>query len=94
MAGRSVDTPQGVDDLRDFRRAGVTSERGDAVSNEAAGEALREPVSSEDPRHPLSDAELARQLAAREGMRIARRTVTKSREIPGIAPSQQRARDG
>ncbi len=89
---KSVDTPRGVYDLRYFFRAGVASERGDAVSNEAAREALRAIVASEDARHPLSDAELARQLAVREGVRVARRTVTKYREMLGIASSQQRAR--
>lgn len=92
VADKSVDTPRGVYDLRYFFRAGVASERGDAVSNEAAREALRAIVASEDARHPLSDAELARQLAARDGVRVARRTVTKYREMLGIASSQQRAR--
>jgi RNA polymerase sigma-54 factor len=50
---------------------------------------LRELIASEEPRHRLSDDELARLLSAR-GIPMARRTVTKYREEMGIRSSRER----
>jgi len=50
---------------------------------------LRELIASEEPKHRLSDDELARLLTAR-GIPVARRTVTKYREEMGIASSRER----
>ena len=50
---------------------------------------LRELIASEDPKHRLSDEELARLMTAR-GIPMARRTVTKYREEMGIRSSRER----
>ncbi|HYU76868.1 MAG TPA: hypothetical protein VEL31_29725, partial [Ktedonobacteraceae bacterium] len=50
---------------------------------------LRELIQSEDPRHRLSDDELARLLTS-QGIPMARRTVTKYREEMGIGSSRER----
>jgi RNA polymerase sigma-54 factor len=50
---------------------------------------LRELIAAEDPRHRLSDDELARLMTAR-GIPMARRTVTKYREEMGIGSSRER----
>lgn len=50
---------------------------------------LRELIQSEEPKHRLSDEELARLLTAR-GIPVARRTVTKYREEMGLGSSRQR----
>ncbi len=50
---------------------------------------LRELITSETPKHRLSDDELARLLTAR-GIPMARRTVTKYREEMGIGSSRER----
>ncbi len=50
---------------------------------------LRELIQSEDPRHRLSDDELARLLSS-QGLPMARRTVTKYREEMGIGSSRER----
>lgn len=50
---------------------------------------LRELIASEEPRHRLSDDELARLMHTR-GLTIARRTVTKYREEMGIRSSRER----
>lgn len=50
---------------------------------------LRELIATEEPRHRLSDDELARLLSAR-GIPMARRTVTKYREEMGIGSSRER----
>ena len=54
-----------------------------------AKETLRELIAAEDPRHPLSDEELAELLTER-GMPVARRTVAKYREALKILPSRLR----
>jgi RNA polymerase sigma-54 factor len=41
---------------------------------------MKELIAAEDPRQPLSDAELAR-LLAQQGLRVARRTITKYRAL-------------
>jgi RNA polymerase sigma-54 factor len=50
---------------------------------------LREILQSEDPRHRLSDDEIARLLSS-QGLPMARRTVTKYREEMGIGSSRER----
>jgi len=50
---------------------------------------IRQLVSAEDPRKPLSDARLAEMLKA-GGVPVARRTVAKYREAMGILPSSKR----
>jgi len=50
---------------------------------------LRELIGTEDPKHHLSDEELARLMQAR-GLPMARRTVTKYREEMGIGSSRER----
>lgn len=50
---------------------------------------LRELIQSENPKHRLSDDELARLLTA-QGIPMARRTVTKCREEIGIGSSRER----
>lgn len=52
-------------------------------------DALRELIEAEDPKHPLSDEELAALLEER-GMYVARRTVAKYRESMRILPSRMR----
>jgi len=51
--------------------------------------ALRELIDAEDPRRPLSDEQIARQLVKR-GFAIARRTIAKYREEESILPSRLR----
>ena len=50
---------------------------------------LRELIQAEDPKHRLSDEELARILAAQQ-IPLARRTITKYREEMGIGSSRER----
>ena len=49
-------------------------------------------IEKEDPKKPLSDEHLAKLLAEREDINIARRTVTKYRKMLGIASSSKRRR--
>jgi len=51
---------------------------------------VRKMIEDEDPRHPLTDEEIARRLAE-QGIQVTRRTVAKYREDLGI-PSTHRRR--
>lgn len=55
--------------------------------------ALRELISTENPRRPFSDEQLAR-LLEKDGFVIARRTIAKYREEEGILPSRLRRGSG
>jgi RNA polymerase sigma-54 factor len=52
---------------------------------------IRELIAAETPARPLSDVALARELAM-QGLKVARRTVTKYRQQLKIEPAQRRSR--
>nr|MBP9004135.1 RNA polymerase sigma-54 factor [Candidatus Hydrogenedentota bacterium] len=60
-------------------------------SARAIQQRIRELVDQEDPLHPHSDQAIAEMLK-KEGVNIARRTVTKYREQMGILSSSTRRR--
>lgn len=83
-------TPQGIYELKYFFNSGISaSDGGDALASESVKLKLRELVSKEDPKKPLSDQKLV-ELLKKDGVDIARRTVAKYREILKILPSSQR----
>lgn len=83
-------TPQGIYELKYFFSSGISSSTGgDAVASESVKLKIKDLVSKEDPKSPLSDQKLA-QLLSKDGVQIARRTVAKYREILKLLPSSQR----
>ena len=87
-----MSTPRGTFRLKIFFSASITN---DANSDGEAASAirfkLRKLIESEAPAQPLSDDAIV-QIMAGEGIRLARRTVAKYRELEGIASSFQRKR--
>ena len=83
-------TPLGVFELKHFFSRPLLSASGAPFSATAARELIGSIIASEVPGQPLSDAQIAGLLAA-QGLRIARRTVTKYRQMLRIAPVEQRA---
>ena len=77
--------------LRTFFASGVEAEDGGEASSTAIQAMIRQLVSAEDPRKPLSDARLAEMLKA-GGVPVARRTVAKYREALRIPSSHERVR--
>ena len=67
----------------------TVSSDGKEVAYDAVRIKLQEIVDGEDKQKPFSDDELVRQLD-REGLKVARRTVTKYRKSMGIGSSRQR----
>ncbi len=89
LAQKYMQTPRGAFEMKYFFTPGYRTADGQAVSNKAVKEVLRELVDVEDPDRPLSDQELMEQLRQR-GFPLARRTVAKYREELEIPPSHRR----
>ena len=73
-------TPRGLLVFKHFFSRKLATDSGGAASATAVRAVMKEMIDSEDPRAPLSDAELAR-LLAQQGLRVARRTITKYRAL-------------
>ncbi len=73
-------TPRGLLEFKHFFSRKLATESGGAASATAVRAVMKELIAAEDPRAPLSDAELAR-LLAQQGLKVARRTITKYRAL-------------
>ena len=82
-------TPQGTYELKYFFSSSVGSEDGSEASSTAIKAKIKELVSGEDPKKPLSDNKIS-DLLNEYGMNVARRTVAKYREAIGIPASSMR----
>jgi RNA polymerase sigma-54 factor len=84
-------TPLGVFELKHFFSRAMVSASGSAFTGTAIRELIKDMVDSEPAQAPLSDAEIARQLV-RQGLTVARRTVTKYRQLLKIDAVERRRR--
>lgn len=85
-----VHTPMGIFELKYFFNSSINAADGiDSVASEAVKEKIRQLVSKEDPKHPLSDQKIV-ELLKKDNVDIARRTVAKYRDILGILSSGKR----
>ncbi len=82
-------TPSGVYELKYFFSRPMAMASGTACSGTAIRGLVKDMLETEVPDEPLSDAEIARQLA-RQGLKVARRTVTKYRQQLRIEPVERR----
>jgi RNA polymerase sigma-54 factor len=89
LAGKYMQTPQGLFAMKYFFTGGFATQDGEAESNRAIMLKISEMVKGEDKRNPLSDQEIVQRLQA-DGVDIARRTVAKYREKLSIPSSRQR----
>jgi RNA polymerase sigma-54 factor len=78
--GKYMATPRGLFEFKYFFSRQLATEDGGACSAMAIRALLKELIAAENPQAPLSDAQLARMLAE-QGLRLARRTVTKYRTL-------------
>lgn len=85
-------TPGGVFELKYFFSRAMPTAGGGACSAVAIRGVIEEMIAAEDPRHPLSDVEIAARLA-RQGLAVARRTVTKYRQMLKLPPVEHRRAD-
>jgi RNA polymerase sigma-54 factor len=84
-----VHTPQGIYELKFFFNTGITSTQGETLASESVKNLLREIIAKEDPRKPYSDEKLV-QILKEMNIHIARRTISKYREMMKILSSNER----
>ena len=86
-----MQTPLGLFELKYFFNSGLSTSEGDFVSSESVKNRIKEIIESEDSKKPLSDQRIAEMLSG-ETVNIARRTVTKYRELLRLGSSSERKR--
>ena len=84
-------TPVGVFELKYFFSREMATASGGACSATAIRGVIKGMIEAENPTDPLSDAHIAR-LLARQGLQVARRTVTKYRQLLKVASVERRRR--
>lgn len=84
-----VQTPRGLFPLKRFFGGGTQTAEGDDVAWDTIRIKLQELIDGEDKQNPLSDDALVDELG-RQGITLARRTITKYRKQMGIPSSRQR----
>lgn len=87
-----VQTPQGVREIKSFFSGGVEMVEGDAMSKRNVKTRIAELIQRENPAKPLSDQEIYKKLQL-DGIKMARRTVTKYREELKIPSARFRKRE-
>ncbi len=90
-SNKYVHTPQGIFELKYFFNSSINRTDGDQVASQSVKDKIRQIVASENPRKPYSDQKIV-EILRQADIDIARRTVTKYREMMGILSSTQRKR--
>ncbi len=86
-----MSTPIGVFELKYFFSRAMLSANGSECSGTAIRSLIKDIIDAENTDEPLSDAEITRQLA-QQGLVVARRTVTKYRQMLKIEAVDRRRR--
>lgn len=89
VSSKYVQTDVGIFSLRDFFSEGIMKDDGHEVSNREVKRILKEMISVESKRRPLTDEKLTT-ILNEKGYNIARRTVAKYREQMEIAVARLR----
>ena len=82
-------TPRGIFELKYFFGSHVATEAGGACSATAIRALIKQLVSAEDQKKPLSDSQLS-EILGQQGIVVARRTIAKYREALSIPPVKLR----
>ena len=86
-----VQTPQGLFELKYFFNSGINTADGDAIASESVKTRIKVIISEENPKKPFSDQKIVA-ILEKQDINIARRTVTKYREMLGLGSSTERKR--
>lgn len=86
-----VQTPQGLYELKFFFNSGINTTEGDALASESVKSKIKEIIAAENTKKPYSDQKIV-EILRQHGIDIARRTVTKYREMLGLGSSTERKR--
>jgi len=88
-SGKYVQLPWGIFEIKDFFSESIKTSSGEEISNTVVKNRIKEIISSEDKSSPLDD-EAINDLLIKDGYVIARRTVSKYRNMMGIPKSKLR----
>lgn len=89
IAGKYLETPQGTIPYRSFFSNKMETDDGSLESQKSVAERIRQLITDEDKKKPLSDEKIVKILSS-EGIKIARRTVAKYRDLLKILPTHLR----
>jgi RNA polymerase sigma-54 factor len=78
-------TPRGIFEFKYFFGSGLATDSGGSCSSTAIRELIKQLVSAEDTRKPLTDSRMS-EILAQQGIVVARRTIAKYREALHILP--------
>lgn len=78
-------TPRGIFELKYFFGSHVATETGGACSATAIRALIKQLISAEEPKKPLSDSQIS-EVLGQQGIVVARRTIAKYREALSIPP--------
>jgi len=84
-----MQTPRGIFPMKFFFTGGMSAGNGEVQSWDAVKQQIKDIIDGEDKDSPLSDDDITARLH-RQGLEIARRTVTKYRKAMDIPSSRQR----
>lgn len=91
VSGKYIETPKGVFELRYFFSSSLKSKEEGSISSSSIKELIKEMISLEDIKNPLSDQDITDNFKEK-GISISRRTVAKYRESMNIKSSVKRRR--
>ncbi|MEW5766543.1 MAG: RNA polymerase factor sigma-54 [bacterium] len=89
ISNKFAQTPWGMLPLKYFFDSGLDRKRGEQASSIQVKERIKTLIEKEDPKRPLSDSKITK-LLQKEGIKVARRTVSKYREEIGVRASYLR----
>ncbi len=89
-SNKYVHTPQGLFELKYFFNSSISRVADEDIASESVKQAIKKIIATEDKSNPLSDQAIVKMLEDEDGIRIARRTVAKYREMLGILSSSKR----
>ena len=78
-------TPRGIFELKYFFGSHVSTDAGGACSATAIRALIKQMISAEEPKKPLSDSQIS-EVLGQQGIVVARRTIAKYREALSIPP--------
>jgi RNA polymerase sigma-54 factor len=87
--GKYMQTPQGLYELKFFFSPGLRKDDGEEQSAKSIQSMVKKLIDAEEKRKPLSDQKIADELK-KQGINVARRTVTKYREALRIPSTSMR----
>ncbi len=89
-SNKYVHTPQGLFELKYFFNSSIARVGNEDIASESVKQAIKQIIEDENKNKPFSDQAIVKRLREEHGIRIARRTVAKYREMLGILSSAKR----